>query len=145
MLVQIRAEMYITRWSAVSFLRFSRERLAPSARLRRCSRRQTGQCVGMSSEVYKSSAPLLATSDDSSTIINAYDENLSSEMSTMTVRLSALTSLVRLSTLLRLKGRAVQKLRRLRLEELCSSYIHTQCSMQQIIHPSVLLYKLHRV
>ena len=60
----------------------------------------------------KLSTLLPTSSDDSSTIITAYDENSSSEMSTTVYGLSALTSLVRLSTLLHAKGRAIRKPRR---------------------------------
>ena len=69
-----------------------------------------GPCVRMAlMEVYRSRLARQRTSDDSSTIINANDENSCSEMSTTVFGLSALTSLVRLSTLLHSKGRARSK------------------------------------
>ena len=70
------------------------------------------------------------SSDDSSTIINADDETLSSEMSTNVLGRSALTSLVRLPTLLFSKGRAISQLRR----HLTGSFVFTYVYLQYI-HP----------
>ena len=57
--------------------------------------------------IYKVVEAMKVSSDDSSTIINADDETLSSEMSTTVFGLSAFTSLGRLHNFLFAKGRAI--------------------------------------
>ena len=74
--------------------------------------------------IYEVVEVMKVSSDDSSTIINADDETPSSEMSTNVLGRSALTSLVRLPTLLFAKGRAILQPRRHRTGSFVVTYIY---------------------